>query len=247
MAPKLDPTPAPPPGQTAIDAVFDALVADIVRGTYPPGSRLPAERDLARLLGASRPTLREALRRLAEWNLVAARRGSGVAVRERREWMIEILPTYLRHSRPGDGQTILELVRDILLLRRLTMVDMLRLMGSRVPAGGTAAAREHVERAWAMRSNAGAFAAEDFQVIRALCEAANSFPAMWMVNRISGVYLDMARSLAGAIPPPSDYLAAYGRVLDHVDKGDGEAAAGELDTYLDRHDQKLLGLLGHLK
>lgn len=247
MPPKPDPTPPPPAGQTAIDAVFEALVADIVRGTYPPGSRLPAERDLARMLGASRPTLREALRRLAEWNLVAARRGSGVAVREMREWMIEVLPTFLRHARPGAGQTILELVRDVLLLRRLTMVDMLRLMGSRVPTGGTAAAREHVERAWALRSNSGAFAAEDFQVIRALCEAATSLPAMWMVNRISGVYLDMARSLAGAIPPPSEYLTAYARVLDHVEKGDGDAAARELDAYLDRHDQKLLSLLGHLK
>jgi GntR family transcriptional regulator, transcriptional repressor for pyruvate dehydrogenase complex len=247
MAPKPDPTPAPPPGQTAIDAVFDALVADIVRGTYPPGSRLPAERDLARMLGASRPTLREALRRLAEWNLVAARRGSGVAVREIREWMIEVLPTFLRHARPGAGHTILDLVRDILLLRRLSMVNMLRMMGSRVPAGGTAVAREHVERAWAMRSNTAAFAAEDFQVIRALCEAASSFPAMWMVNRISGVYLDLARSLAGAIPPPSEYVAAYGKVLDHIDKGDAEAAARELDAYLDRHDQKLLTLLGHLK
>jgi len=247
MPPKPDPTPAPPPGQTAIDAVFEALVADIVRGTYPPGSRLPAERDLARMLGASRPTLREALRRLSEWNLVAARRGSGVAVRETREWMVEVLPSYLRHARPSAGHTILDLVRDILLLRRLTMVDMLRLMGSRVPAGGTATAREHVERAWAMRGNSGAFAAEDFQVIRALCEAAHSLPAMWMVNRISGVYLDMARSLAGAIPPPSEYLTAYGKVLDHVDQADGEAAARELDAYLDRHDQKLLALLGHLK
>jgi GntR family transcriptional repressor for pyruvate dehydrogenase complex len=247
MPPKPDPTPAPPPGQTAIDAVFEALVADIVRGTYPPGSRLPAERDLARMLGASRPTLREALRRLAEWNLVAARRGSGVAVRETREWMVEVLPSYLRHARPGAGQAILDLVRDILLLRRLTMVDMLRLMGSRVPAGGTLAARDHVERAWAVRGNASAFAAEDFQVIRALCEAAHSLPAMWMVNRISGVYLDMARSLAGAIPPPSEYLTAYASVLDHVEKGDGDAAARELDAYLDRHDQKLLTLLGHLK
>ncbi len=70
---------------------------------------------------------------------------------------------------------------------------------------------------------------------------------MWMVNCILGVYFDMARLLAGAIPPPSDYLAAYGKVLDHVDHSDGEAAARELDTYLDRHDQKLLALLGHLK
>src|SRR5262245_40946618 len=89
------------PTPTAINSVFDTLVHDIVRGTYPAGSRLPAERELARMLGASRPTLREALRRLAEWNLVFARRGSGIAVREERDWMIEVLPAYLRDFKPG--------------------------------------------------------------------------------------------------------------------------------------------------
>ena len=60
------PNPDPNP-TTAIDAVFERLLADIVGGVYPAGSRLPAERELSRHLGASRPTLREALRPLCEW------------------------------------------------------------------------------------------------------------------------------------------------------------------------------------
>ena len=239
---------SPTPTPTAIAAVFDALVADIVRGTYAAGSRLPAERELARMLGASRPTLREALRRLAEWNMVVARRGSGIVVRELREWMIEALPVYLRHARLGpDRPTIPELARDILQIRRLTMVDLVRMMAGRVPPGGTRTAREHVERAWAKRGDAAAFAAEDFQAIRALAEAGRNYPAMWTVNRISGVYLDIAGTLAGAIAPPADYLDAYGRVFDLVEAGDADAAARELDTYLERHDSKILALLDRMR
>ncbi len=42
-----------------------ALVAAILDGQYPPGSLLPGERELAARLGITRPTLREAIQRLA--------------------------------------------------------------------------------------------------------------------------------------------------------------------------------------
>jgi len=73
---------------TAIESVLETLLAEIMRGTYPAGARLPAERELSKLLGASRPTLREALRRLGEWQLVEPRRGSGIVVRPLADWSI---------------------------------------------------------------------------------------------------------------------------------------------------------------
>lgn len=230
---------------TQIEAVFDALVADIVRGTYPPGSRLPAERELSRMLGASRPTLREALRRLDEWNLVSARRGSGIVVREMREWMIEVLPVYLAHGRPGpDRPTIGSLVTDLLLLRRFILVELLRALAGRVPRGATATARGHVERAWQLRADVQAFASEDFQIIRALAEAAGSLPAMWMVNRLSAVYLDIARRLSGAIAPPPEYVEVHERMLGLIEAGDHEGAAREIGSYLERNDRRLLAAFG---
>jgi GntR family negative regulator for fad regulon and positive regulator of fabA len=42
-----------------------ALIQSILDGTYPFGSALPAERKLAEQLGVTRPTIREALQRLA--------------------------------------------------------------------------------------------------------------------------------------------------------------------------------------
>ena len=62
-----------------------ALRTEILEGRYAFGERLPAERHLARFFGASRGTVREALRRLEESNLVSRRIGSGtfVSYRER--------------------------------------------------------------------------------------------------------------------------------------------------------------------
>jgi GntR family transcriptional regulator len=47
-------------------------LADSIRhGVFPPGSRLPGERDLAARIGVSRTTLRQALLRLADENMVS--------------------------------------------------------------------------------------------------------------------------------------------------------------------------------
>jgi DNA-binding FadR family transcriptional regulator len=53
-------------------------------GEFEPGSRLPAERDLARQLGVSRPSVREALIALEVEGWVEVRTGSGVYVLDRK-------------------------------------------------------------------------------------------------------------------------------------------------------------------
>ena len=52
----------------------------IVEGNYGFNERLPSERDLAEYFGASRGTVREALRRLQQLNMVSRQVGSGTFV-----------------------------------------------------------------------------------------------------------------------------------------------------------------------
>jgi DNA-binding GntR family transcriptional regulator len=60
--------------------VARALREDIVSGVYPVGSQLPTEDMLTARFSVSRYTVREALRRLREENLVASRQGAGTIV-----------------------------------------------------------------------------------------------------------------------------------------------------------------------
>lgn len=63
--------------------IADQLRALIAKGEFAVGARLPAERDLARQLGVSRPSVREALIALEVEGWVEVRTGSGVYVLDR--------------------------------------------------------------------------------------------------------------------------------------------------------------------
>lgn len=60
--------------------IADQIRSLIGSGEVAPGARLPAERDLARQLGVSRPSLREALIALEVEGLLEVRVGSGIYV-----------------------------------------------------------------------------------------------------------------------------------------------------------------------
>ncbi|MBK8989150.1 MAG: fatty acid metabolism transcriptional regulator FadR [Chloroflexi bacterium] len=57
-----------------------SLVQAILDGDFPPGSTLPAERALAEQLGVTRPTLREAIQRLARDGWLTVHQGKSTAV-----------------------------------------------------------------------------------------------------------------------------------------------------------------------
>ena len=63
--------------------IAEQLRSLIAGGEYPVGTRLPAERELAKELGVSRPSVREALIALEVEGWVEVRTGSGVYVLER--------------------------------------------------------------------------------------------------------------------------------------------------------------------
>jgi len=70
--------PIPKPGRL----VETRLVKALLDGTFPINSKLPPERELAELLGVTRPTLREALQRLARDGFIDIQHGKPTRVRD---------------------------------------------------------------------------------------------------------------------------------------------------------------------
>jgi GntR family transcriptional repressor for pyruvate dehydrogenase complex len=70
---------------TTAEGVVIQLRDMIHRGELSSGDRLPPERDLAKLLGVSRPTLRAGIRSLTTVGILQSRQGAGTFVAERDE------------------------------------------------------------------------------------------------------------------------------------------------------------------
>lgn len=65
---------------TLVDQVIAALRKEIAEGRFAPASRLPAEQELARTLGCSRPVIREAVSQLKADGVLVTTKGVGAYV-----------------------------------------------------------------------------------------------------------------------------------------------------------------------
>ncbi len=63
------------------DQVFEQLKDLIFKGHLKPGEKMMTERDLAQVLGVSRPTVREAINKLVSLGVVEHRQGQGTFVK----------------------------------------------------------------------------------------------------------------------------------------------------------------------
>jgi GntR family transcriptional regulator len=65
-------------------AIYRTLAAEIADGKYPPGSALPAQRELSQRFGVTLMTVRQAVRLLEEDGLLNSRQGAGTFVAQNR-------------------------------------------------------------------------------------------------------------------------------------------------------------------
>lgn len=105
----------------------------IVSGELQPGQALPAERDLAIMLGISRPSLREVISALASMNIVEVRHGEGTFVSsldpgllmEPINFLLQINDEMLIHL--FEVRNILEVGAARLAAQRITDEELLKL------------------------------------------------------------------------------------------------------------------------
>jgi GntR family transcriptional repressor for pyruvate dehydrogenase complex len=226
------------------DGVVERLRSLILTGAYPPGTRLPNERELADALAVNRGSVREALKRLEFLELIEVRHGQGSFVREVSDSSaLQLIEALLR-----DRRTITrDLLRQILEFRRHIMAHVVELAA--VNRGS-----EHVARARALLAReleAGRDPDSALEIDVAMNTLLGDATGNLMYQFLSNLFTKLIRRLGPLYynqrRDHSRSLATHRELLDALVAGDPAAARRVLEVMLGYSEDAILAELGQLE
>jgi fatty acid metabolism transcriptional regulator FadR len=214
--------------QRVAEEVAEQLRALILNGQYPPGSKLPPERELSKRLRVNRASLREALKKLEHLGLVRIRQGDGTRVQNFMETGgIELV----QHLLPLAGGKP-ELIRDLLEFRRIFGRELARLAAARSKDDdGIQKLRVLADRADAVTKAEELFEL-DFDFYVAVAQMSGNQVMLLLINTVrDGVRGFM--SLLANLAAPGDSVRKHHRdLIAAIEKGDINNAGKIADDYL---------------
>jgi GntR family transcriptional repressor for pyruvate dehydrogenase complex len=216
------------------DQIAARLLDEIIDGRYPPGSPLPPEWELAEREGASRLTIREAVRILRQKNVVAVVRGRGTFVQPRQRW--SPLDPAVLGALARSPDALVERVQALLEARALVEVGVAELAAARRSDEDLAAMAEAVA---AMRDADGdvdgdvdAFAAADLAFHDAVMTAAGNPVIAALFDPITLLLRDTRRQTSRDPVARGHALRAHERILAAIERRDPVQAAGAMRDHL---------------
>jgi GntR family transcriptional repressor for pyruvate dehydrogenase complex len=212
--------------------IAEQLREAIVNGKFKIGERLPTEDELAQRYGVSRPSVREALKRLAAQNLVRAKRGptGGNFV---------IQPSYenLAESLSGAATLLVGLgaldIREIIEARRA-------LQGSCLDQAIKNARNEHIrniEIALERQRDPGisdeAFCQADVAFHRALVDATDNGMLRFVMYTVIEALIPVTNMVVTEVRIRSDIISLHQEMLNYLEQGSAGGLKSSMNELLD--------------
>ncbi len=212
--------------------IAEQLREAIVSGQFKIGERLPTEDELAQRYGVSRPSVREALKRLAAQNLVRARRGptGGNFV---------VQPSYeeLAESLSGAATLLVGMgalgIEEIIEARRTLQNGCLE----QALENATAEHIENIETALARQRDPEisdeAFCQADVAFHRALIDATGNGMLRFVMYTVIEALIPVTNMVVTVVRERSDIIDLHEKMLRSLKRRDGNSLKKQMDELLD--------------
>ncbi|MEU1280049.1 GntR family transcriptional regulator [Streptomyces sp. NPDC005805] len=220
---------------TLVDTLTERLRDDVLDGTFPAGSLLPPERELAAGYGVTRTTLKHALSRLEQAGLLSTRHGVGTRVRDFLHLGgTDLLP--MLAARDGAWLTeVFEVRRHVgALIARRAAVRRTAAQARRLSAllGELAAAPD-----------GDAAQLTEVEIHRELARSTANRVYLLLTNSLFSAYLPVRTAFAAPFGDPAAAADRIAPVIEAVAAKDGEAAERTATAYLRATERLMLAAL----
>jgi DNA-binding FadR family transcriptional regulator len=217
--------------------IAEQLRAAIVAGQFKIGQRLPTEDELAQRYGVSRPSVREALKRLAAQNLVRARRGptGGNFV---------VQPSYaeLAESLSGAATLLVGMgalgIEEIIEARRTLQGSCMTLAVSNVNQGHLQDIETALNRMQDPKISDESFCQADVAFHRALVDATDNGMLRFVMYTVIEALIPVTNMVVTVVRERSDIISLHRQMLEHLKQGNTEELKARMDELLDYLLQK---------
>lgn len=207
----------PAPAKPA-ELTYNRLVDAILDGTFPANSTLPAERQLAEMVGVTRSTLREALQRLAADGWLDIQQGKRTRVRDIwTEGNLNVLSMLVEHQAVMPGAFIPQLLEVRYAMAPIYTYGAVQHNADRVVTLVDDLTGDFDE-------TPDTFAAVDWALHHRLTVLSTNPVYTLMLNGFAGFYEDMARLYFALEESRARSRAFYADLRDAAARGDAQAA-----------------------
>lgn len=173
------------PIQKPAEIAETRLIESILNGSFPINSHLPGERELADSLGVTRPTLREALQRLARDGWVEIHHGKPTRIRDYwKEGKLGVLNTLSEHPEHLPKNFIPNLLNV-----RLSMAPMYTALAVANAAGNVV---KHLEGRHDLEQSPDQFSEFDWNLQHQLTVLGENPVFVMILNGFQDLYLNLA-------------------------------------------------------
>lgn len=195
----------------------------ITSGKLPPGSKLPAERELAASLSVSRSSLREAMQELESKRLVERRPGRGTVVTEttnRVKTLMNLSTTQVERENAAEVRLLIEPAIAALAAERATQANIVQMSAVLDMSDPSLSIERSLEL--------------DVEFHALLSHAAQNPLLTALLTMVTDWTLDLRRNSHTSKKSRRESIAGHRRVFEAVADGDAERAKAAMESHLDQ-------------
>ncbi len=219
------------------EKIVERLLNLIREKQLRPGDRLPPERELAPMMGVSRPSLREALRALSVMKVVENRQGSGTYITSLRP---ELFVNHLDFIFSVNDATFVDLFEA----RKIVEVGLVGLAAKSIDEEQLACLEECLQRSAASVEQPETFLQTDLELHSIIIEAARNRTLALFMNSINQINIASRRRTNELPEVRRQTLKDHKAIVTALQAHDPEAAAQAMRNHLIHVKNKLQATSG---